>query len=159
MLVFIRIWETIRTEETLDRIEEAEKEYSSFQVVLFRVVTPCSYGVTASRLRRPRSESSHQKHQNRNHNIKSSLIRIGLSGKEPHLEDVLGSGGIAARIFNLGLRRSLVSFTSQPIYFRGISPQYTLDGNLGGFWSRSVRDSKEMKFQALPRFEPQSSNP
>jgi hypothetical protein len=55
-------------------------------------------------------------------------------------EVVLGSGGIAPRILNLGTRSSwVVSFTIQPLYTQAKSPRYPLDRRLGGLQSQSGR--------------------
>jgi hypothetical protein len=57
-----------------------------------------------------------------------------------HQADVLGSGGIAPRILDLGTRqRWVVSFTSWSLYPQGKSPSYPLDRRLGGPQSRSGR--------------------
>jgi hypothetical protein len=49
-----------------------------------------------------------------------------------------GSGGIAPRILDLGIRwRWVVSFTPRPLYPQGKSPQYPLGRTLGGPQSRS----------------------
>jgi hypothetical protein len=51
----------------------------------------------------------------------------------PRHEGVLGSGGIAPRILDLGNRRMwVVSFTRQPPYPQGKSPWYQLDRRLDG---------------------------
>jgi hypothetical protein len=62
----------------------------------------------------------------------------------PCHEDILGSGGIALRILNLGARcRRVVSFTSRPLYPVGKSKQYPLDRGLSGSQNRSGRCGKE----------------
>jgi hypothetical protein len=58
----------------------------------------------------------------------------------PHHEGVLGSGGIAPRILDLGTRwRWMVNFTARPLYPQAKSPRYPLDERLGGPQSRSGR--------------------
>jgi hypothetical protein len=61
-----------------------------------------------------------------------------------------GSGGIAQRILDLGIRRRwVVSFTSRPLYPHRKSPWYPLDRKLGGLQSRSGRGGGGEKFPAL----------
>jgi hypothetical protein len=67
---------------------------------------------------------------------------------------VLGSGGIAPRILDLGTRwRWVVSFTPRPLYPRGNSPAYPLDRRLGGPQSRCGR-GEEKNSQPLLGLEP-----
>jgi hypothetical protein len=62
----------------------------------------------------------------------------------PHHEGVLGSGGIAPRILDLGTKwRWLVSFTLRPLYPQGKSPWYPWDRRLGGLQSRSGRGGEK----------------
>jgi hypothetical protein len=69
-------------------------------------------------------------------------------------EGVLGSGGIAPRILNLGTGwRWVVSFTLQPLYFRGKSPWYLLDRRLAGPQSRSGHGDEEKNSEPLPGLE------
>jgi hypothetical protein len=68
---------------------------------------------------------------------------------------VLGSGGIAPRILDLGTRwRWMVSFTPRPLYSQGNSSWCPLDRGLGGFQSRSRGGGEEKNFQPLPGLEP-----
>jgi len=51
----------------------------------------------------------------------------------PHHEDVLGSGGVAPRILNLGTEwRGVVSFTVRSLYPKGKGTRYPLDRRLDG---------------------------
>jgi hypothetical protein len=60
-----------------------------------------------------------------------------------HAMKTLGSGGIAPRILDFGIRwRWVVSFTPRPLYPQGKSPWYPLDRRLGEPQSRSGRDSR-----------------
>jgi hypothetical protein len=62
-------------------------------------------------------------------------------------EGVLGNGGIAPRILDLGTRgRWMVSFTPRPLYPQGKSPWYPLYRRLGGPQSRTRRGDEEKKF-------------
>jgi hypothetical protein len=73
----------------------------------------------------------------------------------PCAEDVLGSGGIAARILDLGTRWMwLVSFMPRPLHPQGKSPWYPLDRRLGGFQNRSERGGEEKISQPPPGIEP-----
>jgi hypothetical protein len=73
----------------------------------------------------------------------------------PRREDVLGSGGIAPRILDLGTRwRWVASLTSRPLYPQGKSPWYPLDKRLGGPQSRSGCDGEEKNSQPPPGIEP-----
>jgi hypothetical protein len=77
----------------------------------------------------------------------------------PRNYGVLGSGGIAPLILDLGTRwRWVVSFTPLPLYPQGKSRRYPLDRRLGGTQSRSGRCDKEEKFLLLPGIEPRASN-
>jgi hypothetical protein len=65
-----------------------------------------------------------------------------------------GSGGIAARILDLGTRwRWAVSFTPRPLYPQGKSPWYPLDRRLGGTRSLSGCGGEEKNSQLLPGLE------
>jgi hypothetical protein len=66
-----------------------------------------------------------------------------------------GRGCIAPRILDLGTRRSMVSFTPQPLYTRGKSSRYPLDRRLGGPQSQSGRGGEEKNFQSSPGIETQ----
>jgi hypothetical protein len=69
----------------------------------------------------------------------------------PRHEGVLGSGGIAPRILDLGTRwRWVVSFTSRPLCSQGKSPWHPLDRRLGGPQNRSWRGGEEKNSQPLP---------
>jgi len=58
----------------------------------------------------------------------------------PRHEGILGSGGIAPLILDLGTRwRWVVSFTPRPLYPQEKSPWYPLDRSLCGLQSRSGR--------------------
>jgi hypothetical protein len=71
------------------------------------------------------------------------LLEQVLNEVERH-EYILGSGGIAPRILNLGTRcRWLVSFMPQLPHLQGKCPRYALDRRLGGLQSRSVRGDRE----------------
>jgi hypothetical protein len=71
--------------------------------------------------------------------------------RAPHHEGVLGSGGIALRILDLGTRwRWVVSFTPRPLYNQGKIPCYPLDRRLGGPQSRSGRGGEEKNSPLLP---------
>jgi hypothetical protein len=75
----------------------------------------------------------------------------------PRHEGVLGSGGIAPRINNLGTRwRWVVSFTPRPLYPQGKSPRYPLQRRLGGPQSRSGRGGEEKNSQPPTELEPQN---
>jgi len=61
-----------------------------------------------------------------------------------HHESVLGSGGIAPRILDLGTRwRWVVSLTTRPLYTRNKSPRYPLDRKLCGPQSLSGRGDEK----------------
>jgi len=70
----------------------------------------------------------------------------------PHREDVLGSGGIAVRVLNLGAR---LSFTLRPLYRR-----YPLDRMLGVTQSQFGHGGEEREIPSLtlPRTEPWPSS-
>jgi hypothetical protein len=73
----------------------------------------------------------------------------------PRHEGVLGSGGIAPHIHDLGTRwRWVVSFTPLPLYPQGNSPWYPLERRLGGPQSRSRRGGEEKNSQLLSGLEP-----
>jgi hypothetical protein len=70
-------------------------------------------------------------------------------------EVILGSGGIAPRIIDLGtIWRWVASFTPQPLYPQGKSPWYPLDRRLGGSQRRSGRGVEEENSEPLPGLEP-----
>jgi hypothetical protein len=67
----------------------------------------------------------------------------------PRQKDIWGSGGIPARILNLGaIWRWGVSFTLRPLYHRLKSPQFGLDRRLGGPQNRSGRVDWRENFPA-----------
>jgi hypothetical protein len=80
-------------------------------------------------------------------------------------EDVLGNGGIARHVLNLGTRwKWAIIFTSRPLCSRGKSPRCPLDRRLDGPRSRSGHGSGEKKENpslplSLPEFEPWASSP
>jgi hypothetical protein len=65
-----------------------------------------------------------------------------------------GSGGIAPRILDFGVRWEVVSFIPRPLYPQGKSPQYPLDMRLGGPQSRSGRGGEKKNSQPLLGLEP-----
>jgi hypothetical protein len=70
--------------------------------------------------------------------------------RAPHHEGILGSGGIAPHILDLGTRcRWVVSFTPWPLYSHGNSPWYPLHRWLGGPQSQSGRGGEEKNSQPL----------
>jgi hypothetical protein len=70
-------------------------------------------------------------------------------------EGVLGSGGTAPRILDLGTKwRWVVSFTPRPLYPQGKNPWYPLDRRLGGPQNRSGRGGEEKTSQPPPGIEP-----
>jgi hypothetical protein len=57
---------------------------------------------------------------------------VPVLNEAPFREDVLGVGGMAPRILDLGTRRRwVVSFTPRPLYLQKKSPWYPLDRRLG----------------------------
>jgi hypothetical protein len=69
-------------------------------------------------------------------------------------EGVLGSGGRAPRILNLGTRRRwVVSFTPRSLYLQGKSPWYPVHGRLGGPQTQSERGGEEKNSQPLMDLE------
>jgi len=63
-----------------------------------------------------------------------------------HYESVLGSGIIALRILNLGIKwKWVVSFMHRPLYPRVKSPRCPLDRRLVGPQSRSGRGGEKKK--------------
>jgi hypothetical protein len=73
----------------------------------------------------------------------------------PRHEGVLGNGGIALRILDLGTRlKWVVIFTPRPLYSQRKSPRYPLDRRLGGPQSRSGRGGEDKNSQPLPGLEP-----
>jgi hypothetical protein len=82
------------------------------------------------------------------------VSQVKVKGKPRH-EDVLGSGGIAPRILNLGTRwRWVVSSTPRHLYPKGKSPWDPLDRRLGGPQSRSGCGGEEKNSQPPPGIEP-----
>jgi hypothetical protein len=78
----------------------------------------------------------------------------------PRHEHVLGSGGTAPCILNLGTRwKWMVSFTPQPLYPRRKNPWNPLDKWLGELQSRCWRSGEDETSQALPGIETRSSKP
>jgi hypothetical protein len=78
----------------------------------------------------------------------------------PCHEGVLGSGGIAPHIHDLGTgRRWAVSFTPWTFYTQGKNPWYPLDRRLGGPQSQSGCGGEEKNSQPLPRLEPSIIQP
>jgi hypothetical protein len=68
---------------------------------------------------------------------------------------VLGSGGIAPCILDLGTRwRWVVSFTTQSLYSQGKGPWCPLDRSLSGPQSQSGRGGEEKNSQPRPGLEP-----
>jgi hypothetical protein len=64
-------------------------------------------------------------------------------------EDVSGSGSIALRILNHGIKcRWVVSFTPQPLYSREKSPPFPLERRKDGPQSMSGRGGEEKKIPA-----------
>jgi hypothetical protein len=69
-------------------------------------------------------------------------------------EDILGSGGIAPRILDIGAGwRWVVAFMPLPLYPQGKSPWYPLDRRLCGPQSRFGHGGEEKNFQPLPGLE------
>jgi hypothetical protein len=80
---------------------------------------------------------------------------VPVLNEAPRHEDVLGSGGIAPHIFDLGTTwRWVVSFTPRPLYLQGKIPWYPLDRRLGGTQSRSGHGDEEKNSQPPPGIEP-----
>jgi hypothetical protein len=70
----------------------------------------------------------------------------------------LGSGGIAPRILNLGIRwRRVVSFIPRPLYPQGKISRYPLDRRLGGPQSRSGHGGEETNSRLPLGVDPPSS--
>jgi len=83
-------------------------------------------------------------------NLRSTKVELNLSvcffNWAPRHEGVLGSGGTAARIIDLGSRwRWPVGFTPRPLYHWGKSPRYPLDKKLIGPQSLSGRSGEVKK--------------
>jgi hypothetical protein len=73
----------------------------------------------------------------------------------PRHEGVLGSGGIALCILDLGTKwRLVVSAMPQPLYPQGMSPWYPLDKRLSGSQSQSGCSGEEKNSQPLPGPKP-----
>jgi hypothetical protein len=73
----------------------------------------------------------------------------------PRHGGLLGSGGVAPRIPDLGTRwRWVVSFMTRPFYPQGKRPSCPFDRSLGGPQSRSGLGGEEKNSQLLPAFEP-----
>jgi hypothetical protein len=73
--------------------------------------------------------------KHRDNSTKKIKVKLSLCffSQAPSHEDVLGSGGIAPRILDLGTRwRWVVSFTALPLYPQGKRTWYPLDRRLGG---------------------------
>jgi hypothetical protein len=88
-------------------------------------------------------------------NIKVEVKIIPVLNEAPRHEDVLGSGGIAPRIFDLITRwRRVVSFTPRPLYPHGKNPWNPFDRRLGEPQSRSGHGGEEKNSQPSPRIEP-----
>jgi hypothetical protein len=92
------------------------------------------------------------------HHFMRSLVKLKVkspcSNWAPRSGGVLGSGGIAPRILDLGTRwRRVVSFTPQPLNHQGKSPWYPLDWRLDGTQIRSGHSGEENS-QPLQEFEP-----
>jgi hypothetical protein len=90
-------------------------------------------------------------------NLKKIKGKVKLSlcfNTEPRREGVLGSGGIAPRILDLGtIWRWVVSFTPRPFHLQGKNAWYPLDRMLGGTQSRSGRGGEDKNSQPLPGLE------
>jgi hypothetical protein len=70
----------------------------------------------------------------------------------PLREDVLGGGGVAVRILDLGAGWGwAVGFAFRPLCSRGGGPWYPLCGSLGGPRSRYGRGGEEKGSQPPPR--------
>jgi hypothetical protein len=69
----------------------------------------------------------------------------------PRHKEVLGSGGTAPRILDLGSSwKWVVSFAPRPLYLQGKSPRYPLDRRLGGPRSHSGRGGEEKNSKPPP---------
>jgi hypothetical protein len=80
---------------------------------------------------------------------------IKVKKRVPRHEGVLGSGGMALLVLDLGTRfRRVVSFTPRPIYPQGKSPWYPLERRLHGSQSRYGRGGEEKNSHPLPGLEP-----
>jgi hypothetical protein len=78
----------------------------------------------------------------------------------PCHKGVLGSGGIAPHILDLGTRwRWVFSFTPWLLYSQGKNPRYPLDRRLGGLQSQSGCNGKEKNSQPLLALEPLITQP
>jgi hypothetical protein len=80
------------------------------------------------------------------------MVKLSLCfNSVPRHEGVLGTGGIAPRIF---LRRWVVKSTPRPLHSKRKSPWYPLDRRLGGSQSRSGCGGEEKNSQLLPVLDP-----
>jgi hypothetical protein len=78
----------------------------------------------------------------------------------PCHEDVLGSGGIALGILNLGNKWMwMVNLTPRLLYSRGWNLLYPLRTKLGGPQSQSGRGGEKKEPEPLPGVEPRLSIP
>jgi hypothetical protein len=72
----------------------------------------------------------------------------------------IGEWRLAPLILDLGTRwRSVISFTSRPLYLQGKSPWYPLDTRMGGPHRRSGRGGTEKNSQPLTGLEPPITQP
>jgi hypothetical protein len=65
----------------------------------------------------------------------------------------LGEWRYSSTHSELGTRRRVLSFTSQPLYPQGKSPRYPLHRKLGGPQGRSGRGGEEKNSQPPPEIE------
>jgi hypothetical protein len=86
-------------------------------------------------------------------NIRMVKVKIKLPlclTKHHAMKTYWGSGGIAPRILDLGIRwRWVVSFTHRPLYPQGKSRWYPLDRRLGGPQSRSGCGGEQINSQPV----------
>jgi hypothetical protein len=85
-------------------------------------------------------------------------LKVKLSlcfNRAPHHEGVLGTGGIAPCILDLGTSwRTVVSFTPLPLYPQGKNPKYPLHRRLGGPQNRSGLGGEEKNSWLLRGLKP-----
>jgi hypothetical protein len=86
---------------------------------------------------------------------KRKVAPVPFFNRAPCHGSVLGNGGIAPRILDLGTWwRWVVSFTPRPLYRQERTPWYPLDRRLGGSQYQSGRGGEEKNSQLLPGIEP-----